>query len=761
MQYIVLTFALLLAAKPVMSATTYDMSLTAGRIKVKLNVKDYVTGLPVPGVEMKVTFRGANRDFTLPVSDIENGVCFGSYAYDAGLNTTTQIDCDPVTPGYSWDTSVAGRVRVFKGGSNAERYDRGTHDDAKPAGNWKTQGMVIEFDCYLKQNMGSHTVYFKTDQIAGTVPSNQTVSSGGTASNPGTPTINRSDASDFTFQGWYYNGALYDFSTPVTHNIGLVPVWTNPHVQGIIHYQVYMWDHEAYWNNPKTRSNTDITINGAIGRYSAYDFQHNDGWTNIPIDGLEFVVRCYPNGEIPQTDGSNIYPVGWPRTNDWRSYSRCHTDASGQATYIIDSEHLQYMRVGYAIDTDPDPSIIARYNRNLGYGVEQASFDWDWQTKSGTNQGAGLVGVRYVPEGPRHNWSDHSIVLASNDNDAVVVTQDMIDNGFEFTFVCYVVPSCAVSFDLDGGERHDHQPGTYPTQIFDPINSIGGQQTAHYMCTDPGHPTRTHEGVNQVFAGWYEVKRDEHGQEYLADAPFDFSREITYSLVLRAVYADRTYTVRWAPSGWDSHDATLLEKDENYMNGVNPTYDHALPSSSSNYDAVILDGWDLYEADSNGAVTFGSHGKYTFTRFIPQEGTGGMTTVNDHGTIYYRSPDAINQKDQVLIAKLTEKHSLKIRISGLKSGESVLCKVSKGTSQVGVVSLTAGTDGTAERIIYKVDAGTYTVEPMGWSWAYDLSTSTPAPLTKTLANGENLYPFIFTPRTASQHAESVKRNVWQ
>ena len=63
-----------------------------------------------------------------------------------------------------------------------------------------------------------YTVSFDSD--GGTPVESQLVIRGETASNPGEPTRRL-----YTFEGWYLDGTLYDFSKPVLSNLTLTAKW--------------------------------------------------------------------------------------------------------------------------------------------------------------------------------------------------------------------------------------------------------------------------------------------------------------------------------------------------------------------------------------------------------------------------------------------------------------------------------------------------------------------------------------------------------
>ncbi len=667
------------------SAQTWNSDPEPGKIKIKVNVKDFATGRPMPDVSVAFHLHwstGKDENFITIKSGVDGsgwdailfeyrqkpGVSgYSYYAYSPNydgklfdLNQLTHIDCDGLN-GYSWKI-VAGKVRNYKGGANSEAlYQSAGYDNAKLTkdNKWQSQGAVIEFDVYFEHSgISQYTVYFDSSKATGGGVSDPViVSANGKVSQPsGTPVCAEHPSWDFLY--WACNGAEWNFNSPVTQNMTLEPVWSNPNVQGIIHVKVYMWDHDGYKEHPKSKV-AETYINGVPGEYKAEDFTQNYGWTTIPIKGATMILKCYLN------DGKRDYwPVGYPHTNDdWRkneTYSRVTTDNNGEATYTLTQQQLQNMKswglgvdasdaynkskFQFQIDNDPVEKQIGYYDR--GYGDEAATFAWDYWQTSGNNDKTGLVGVRWVPEGGRH--TDHpSVYIAKNENDAVIITNEMLTNGFEFTFVCYLVPSAAVEFDLNGGQLSKPAvPANFPIQTFEPINSMSQTQTK-YQVTNPGNPTWPVADDHLVFAGWYEVLRDAAGNETLASSPYDFSREVTKSFKLRALYDDQVYTVRWANEGWTDDDNKLLEKDVNMKAGAYPTYDHSsLPTSSNALRNFV--GWDLYTASVTGAYTFGSQ-KYDKTDFVAKNSMTEVTISEAQGLRYYVSPKPVNG-DQIYIA---------------------------------------------------------------------------------------------------------------
>ena len=545
--------------------------------------------------------------------------------------------------------------------------------DLYPADRWRFEawyrgGQPYDFSSPVVCNVGltphfvrtAYGVEFDTSRIADpdgyspfTVAAGQSVGDVTSLPDP----VNRDDPS-LVFSHWTAGGEVFDPSAPLTDDVTLVPVWEGDGPRGIIHFEVYMWDHDAYWSAPKTKLPAPVTVNGVTGNYRAEDYLSNDGWTSIPVEGLDFVLKTYADDPAQIGGGysggivedSLKSPVG---TTDW-SESRVTTDAAGRATYEIDGEGLSLLTPDWRIDTDPDSSDMARYDRGTGYGMEETTFDWDWYVKGADGAGAGLVGVRYIREGARH---DNSGVLISgrNDNDNAYITQDMRENGFEFTFVCYVVPACTVKFDLDGGSP----PGgaswdSYAMQTISPVDSTGSPVET-FFAVRPPDPAKD----GSVFAGWYEVRYLYDGNtgeytEYLDSEHYDFDREVTHSMTLRAVYTDRLYTARWVTPGWEAagfpdSPPSLIEMRNSYPDGERPSYDSDLPGGYTDGGVkYAFSGWDLYVADSAGEKDFGPAGRYAFSAFVP---LGEMTRMTAGGGEYYLSPAPIDGADQVYVAR--------------------------------------------------------------------------------------------------------------
>lgn len=813
-------FSIFLIAFATLTANTFNagaqnFSLEPGKVKFKFNVKNVESPSdPVEGVQIRVNMRAysfsANQLIltvmaTSTASDAsgvayatasfspnaEQGGYFGGYylwapgSGGAGYVPQQIIDLDPITSGYSYQLPppLSGLIRNLKDGYRnmtkvtVNHATYGPYDNCYLDYSWLTQGALAEFDVYVTDPNPSteRTLTFDTTTISNADQfTSVTVEKGTTVDAPSATPIHK-DHPDWDFLYWTADG-VNEFTFPVslTSNVTLRPKWHNPNRQGLIHFQVYLWDHDGYREPTKLSTNYSYDYVGVNGsqvpsNYASYELT-GKGWTTIPVSGLRFKLRTYPHQSGAPT---NPGPVGAPVTPGWENdidISTVTTDEDGCATMIIPSEDMQYLTANYCIDCDPDPNCVGTIIRDADYGREPCVFDWDWMSL-GAGQGAGLVGVRYIMEGPRHQ--DTGIQIGSwNDNDALLLTQDNIDNGFECTFVCYVLSAPCAQFDVNGGTMPTStNPALYPIQKYKPLNSAG-VHVDPWIVQNPGFPIPNNP-AEETFAGWFEVRYDMSGHSFESTVPFDFSKEIQKSVNLIAKYKGIVpmYTVRWAPDGWTgASDSDLYEIGTTYELGQTPTFNQELPTR----DGADITGWDIYVKmkDGSGDKTFGSLGKYKYIKTVTQaqpddyvfdpDDLNCMRYVVYQGETFWCSPLAVgspdgNGTDQIYVARF--RTMLTVTKSGLKLGDSALITVTNGVDTRKIV-LTGNSSGTDVSKTLYVDAGTWTVtEDMAWSWAYENSTSSKQ---VTITAGEHA-TISFTnsvKTTVPQHGEHLVNNVF-
>lgn len=792
------------------SANNYDVYPESKIIKFVARLHDYNTGLPLQGVKMKVliydtalgricsdlTQYDDSRRLLLMTTNPSDadGVC---YAFSNPINSTTKhmtsetgadfwlgnnaisnvynFQIVPASDGFDYHYPlVKGKVRTLDrttgykwstSGVSAVEYDNNTFNP-----NWDTDdgvghvdGAVAVYDVYLE--FKGLTVAFDRSKI-----SNQSDFPDAHFTTP-TPSYTLPTATPvyalhptWNFDCWKgSDGNDYAAGATLTvyDNITFTPKWINPNPpQGIIRFHCYMWDHAGYLNDPKshkpitstvvvTGKNTGYKVNGS---YTYEEFNSNLGWTTIPVEGATMILKTY-NDNGPAPDIKSRKPVGYAPSEyaaDWQDnsdISRVTTDANGEATYTISAERLQNLLATDRIDCDPDKRILGYVDRGLGFGREQVVCDWDWMTADVV----GVVGVRRIYQGER--WEDLGVHLSqSNNNDVMALSTELIEEGFEFDWYCYLCPSTSVVFEVNGGEMPSGtDPSLYPLQIIKPITMATPYEES--FARNPGTPTHP---TLPVFAGWHQVYND----GTVDPEPYNFNRPVTQSIRLRALYAEATYTARWAPEGWrGASESSLYEKTEGYTNGSNPTYDlQTLPTKTpGNYE---FSGWNLYVKDDAGDVSFGSLGKYRLSSYIPQTSMVKVIVDPNTGTFYYKSPVAIAGADVIYEAVFTAGNTvLTIKKSGLANGDSALFNVTKGDVKMQVI-LTGTGSGTVSQTVILPEGGTWTVsEDMNWTWAYTNSQSTK---NVTIEAGQIMeVSFTNTPKGSTvKHAEAMVKNVF-
>lgn len=634
----------------------HNMSLEPGHIRIKINVIDWDTGEKLPGVKVGVNrigncpggtvngiftatsesdgsayidrtysvgvLGGATVAFLDSIQDLNHIIyVYGPNTVYSGYGGETGIrfDMGPLSNGYSLDLTTSGKIRNCISGSHGgkvtltvgiggPKYDDFIFHSGMPA-----NGSIIEYDLYVKAS--KVTVSFEDKNVKDWNPadySTQTVMPGGIVSEPSKKPVNSNNA-DIEFLGWAdkATGALFDFTNPVTSSVVLVPKWgPNPNAKGYIHLDSFLWNHDGY--------------NGT----------YQTGQTNTTVNDLTYVIEYYDQAVAT--------------TSNWHVLTTVSVDENGRAEIVITPEMIQELSdfndsiknlpsVGgvehrVAIDIGPSASDKGWHEENeraLNYAWDLVHYDPQYL------HGAGVTGVRMmyvndetnpVYDGIRDNnrWTlgkagDISspivgnVQYAYNQNHVPWLTQGMIDDGFEIYWKCYVAPSMTVNFDLDGGTG----TGDYTEQMMKPINSLP-EQRADFLVKNPGG-TVTKAGMN--FVGWYKVKADGS----LETAPWDFAnRIVTESMVLRAVYTDKLYEVKFVTP----EDGT---QDRQHKIGDTPAWAGADPvKSPSNEYAYEFVGWkETTGTHVNTEYTF--HDTYDFdhqSRTIYKDGATTPETID-------------------------------------------------------------------------------------------------------------------------------------
>ena len=450
----------------------------------------------------------------------------------------------------------------------------------------------------------------------------------------------------------------------------------------------YRWDHDAY------KSST-----------------YGSGQTDSPVSSLTYDIVYYDYEDAAAT--RQVLRTGGVTVND-----------NGKATITLSAEELQTLEAfrktlpkNHHLTLDISPST-----KPAGDGKTYA---WDWQTVDG-NGSAGVIGVRTMKipdenggwiqakDGGSEPVTSGRYTYSPNPNHTPWLNQDLLTNGFKIQWNCYVTPSMTVTFDVGEGT------GAFAAQQFKPITSVQGDQQ-NYLVSDPGTPTAP-EGKN--FVGWYKVESDGS----LESTPWDFAdRIVTKTMTLKAVYADKKYTVKFEVPGDDAETPASVQTNQ-YIIGNTPAWSGEDPEK----DGYVFIGWKETEGsgDRNTLYTFrDTFSIYKTSREIYAE--------NSHEAVKVTADFAENT---VYTAQFEE------ALSDLTITKSGVQDIDENQSFLFDVT---GPDGYSKRVVIKgsgsvtikgLKIGEYTVkEVTDWSWRYTLDSETK--LITLKATGENSVTF--------------------
>ena len=184
-------------------------------------------------------------------------------------NATATKPADPTREGYTFDGWYC--EATF---DNAMDWSAGITKSMTLYAKWtQVQAPVVEYTVTFDSNGGSSV-------------SAQTIESGHTASAPADPV-----REGYTFKGWYLNGSLFSFSSPITGNITLTASWTEdsaPVVNRIVSFNVD--GGSAAVPNMTAQDGASVTLPEYSGTKEGYSFS---GWSysNVTYQpGQSFVV---------------------------------------------------------------------------------------------------------------------------------------------------------------------------------------------------------------------------------------------------------------------------------------------------------------------------------------------------------------------------------------------------------------------------------------------------------------------------------------
>lgn len=300
--------------------------------------------------------------------------------------------------------------------------------------------------------------------------------------------------------------------------------------QGVIHLNSWLWDHDAY--------------NGTYGT----------GQTDKTVGGLKYDLVYY--------DYDN------PNTTRHVLNVDATVNESGEKTIILSAAQLQAME-DFRKTLDNKDHLTLDIGPSMTPASDGNIYAWDWQTYEENGGSAAVIGVRTMlvkdasgkwtmgKQGGTDTPTVGRYTYSPNQNHTPWLSEDLLAEGFEIEWNCYVTPSKTVTFDSGEGT------GSFPLQYFEPVNSLPDDETS-YLVKNPGTPTPP---TGKTFVGWYMVIDG----ETLESTPWNFAnRIVTKTMTLKAVYADKKYTVKFEVPGGTSQENQYIAGDKPAWNGADP-----------------------------------------------------------------------------------------------------------------------------------------------------------------------------------------------
>ena len=338
-----------------------------------------------------------------------------------------------------------------------------------------------------------------------------------------------------------------------------------------------------------TTATATIELHSYLWNHNAYNSStYGSGQTDSPAGGLTYNIVYYDYEDAATQQVLTTVTVDSTTGKDMITLS-------AEELKTLDA-FLETLPAYHHLTLDISPSTDST--------ADGKTYAWDWQTVDGTGS-AGVIGVRTMKipdenggwklakEGSSKIVTSGRYTYSPNPNHTPWLNQDLLTNGFQIQWNCYVTPSMTVTFDVGEGT------GTFAAQQFKPITSVSDHQK-DYLVRNTGNPAAP---GGKIFVGWYKVESDGS----LESTPWDFAnRIVTQTMTLKAVYADKKYyTVKFEVPG-DAGTPALFQENQ-YIIGNTPTWSGEDPAK----DGYVFIGWKETEGSGNKNTLYTFHDTYS------------------------------------------------------------------------------------------------------------------------------------------------------
>ena len=363
---------------------------------------------------------------------------------------------------------------------------------------------------YVEVESEKYAVRFNS--LGGTLVDPQYVPVGETANKPADP-----EREGYDFNGWYLNGEIFDFNTPITKEITL----------------------EASWLTEGTRTIEVVSDNDEYGSVSGSGYYYN---------GENVLIKATPN--------AGYKFINWNNDPDLNSSSMMIT-VSGDAKYvayfdILDDAYFKYNEMRYLSPSNNNfdvSEVFYNFNANDEFEV----------TPNNENTNNNELTFRVDNNKPKLFVSENAVPGTTYS-----IKVNLKDNENSY-IVFYVETECTVDFDYSG------VVSSWPSWIRNSIQKyLHSRVSVEYNSTVDKPDFAIIDIINAITKYFgYTIDKNQITW-YLDGALYDFDTPVTSSITLKLGWRDK-YTVKFMLDNETEYSNTEVIKGEQVSEPVKPT----------------------------------------------------------------------------------------------------------------------------------------------------------------------------------------------